>query len=498
MPTEPPIYAAIDLGSNSYRLEISRFDHGQLRRIEYIKETVRQGNGLDDELRLTPAAMQRGWDCLGRFAERLHGFDSAAVRAVATQTLREARNCQEFISRAQDILGFPIDVIAGREEARLIYLGVAHALPPSDERRMVVDIGGRSTELILGRAVIPLTTESFSLGSASWSTQFFPEGKFTVGAFKRAEIAAKALLEEGLQDFGSSCWDRAYGSSGTVGAVADILAANHWPAGEITSAALGWLLEKLLKAQSADQLKLVGLRDDRRPVIGGGVSILRALFDLLGIERMHVAEGALRHGVLYELLNLPVVIDQRERTILRLSEKFSVDQAQASRVCDAAAVLFKKLDTHDSAAESVRLEPLKQAARLHELGWSISHSDHHKHGAYILSNADAPGFSQQQLQELSRLVLGQRGKLKKLEPDLGDALFLRRLLALRLAVILCHARRTPRVSDLSLRVEGGARPRFTLSAPRGWADTFPQSAHLLREEALAWTKAPLPLELTGF
>lgn len=496
-PSTQILYAALDLGSNSYRLEISCFDHGQLRRIEYIKETVRQGSGLDDELRLTPAAMQRGWDCLARFAERLRGFDRACVRAVATQTLREARNAQDFIARAQTILGFPIDVIAGREEARLIYLGVAHALPPSNERRLVVDIGGRSTEIILGQAAVPAATESFELGSASWSARFFPDGKFTPSAFSRAEIAAKAVLEEGLEAFDASRWDSVYGASGTVCAVADILSANNWPPGEITLAALDWLHEKLLKAQSADQLKLLGLKDDRRPVIAGGVSILRALFGLLGIERMQVTDGGLRHGVLYELLNSPAVSDQRERTVARLCKKFGVDQAQGQRVANAATTLFRKLNAENSDDNSWPVTSLRWAAQLHELGWSISHSDHHKHGAYILDNADALGFSQQQLQGLSRLVLGQRGKLKKLEAHMGDATFLRQLLALRLAVILCHARQEPRVDDLSLRVHGGARPRFSLSAPRGWAEAFPQSAHLLREEAQAWVKAPCPLELTG-
>lgn len=494
---KPVLYAAVDLGSNSYRLEISYFEHGQRRRIEYIKETVRQGSDLDDEQRLTQAAMQRGWDCLARFAERLRGFDSACVRAVATQTLREARNCQEFIARAQAILGFPIDVIAGREEARLIYLGVAYALPPSTERRMVVDIGGRSTEIILGQAAVPTTTESFALGSVSWSAKFFPDGKFTANAFGRAEIAAKAVLEEGLQAFESSHWDAVYGSSGTAGAVADVLSAHDWPREEITQASLDWLLEKILKSGNADQLKLPGLKDDRRPVIAGGLSILRALFGLLGIQRMHVTEGGLRHGVLYELFDLPAVSDQRERTVARLCEKFGVDLAQGKRVANAATTFFDKLNIDESALDLGRVESLRWAAQLHELGWSISHSEHHKHGAYILDNADAPGFSQQQLQGLSRLVLGQRGKLKKLEAHLGDALFLRQLLALRLAVILCHARQTLRVDVLSLRAHGGARPRFSLSAPRGWADDFPQSTHLLREEAQAWVKAPCTLELTG-
>ncbi len=495
MPT-PPLYAAIDLGSNSFRLEIAGLDHGLLRRVDYLKETVRQGNGLDAEQRLSQVAMQRGWDCLARFAERLQGFDSRCVRAVATQTLREARNRDDFIAKAQSILGFPIDVISGREEARLIYMGVAHALPLSEERRLVVDIGGRSTEMIIGQGLKPLQVESFQVGSVAWSQRYFPDGQFTAAAFKAAEIAAKAVLEEGLDTFEAGHWDTAYGSSGTAGAVADALAASGWPVGDISMKALDWLLDKLLKAQSADRLKIEGLKEDRRMVIGGGVSVLRAVFSLLGVAHMRVAEGALRHGVLHELLDLPDKLDRRELTVAQLTEKFHVDKAQALRVADAAAALFSMLPVQAPEA-ALALSEVRWAARLHELGLPISHSEHHKHGAYVLDNADAPGFAQQQMHRLSRLVLGHRGKLRKLEADFGDALFMRQVLALRLAVILCHARRAPQLQGLSLQLDSGARPRMVLSAKDGWATAFPQSAYLLREEALAWAKAPCPLILNG-
>ncbi|HSI47859.1 MAG TPA: exopolyphosphatase, partial [Ideonella sp.] len=297
------LIAAVDLGSNSYRLEIGRHDHGQIHRTEYIKETVRQGNGLDEARNLTPEAMQRGWDCLARFAERLAGFKRAQVRAVATQTLREARNRDEFLAKATQVLGFPIDVISGREEARLIYQGVAHLLPQSDERRLVVDIGGRSTELILGQAFEAKVVESYRVGSVAWSMKYFPQGQFTAQAFESAEVAAKAVLDEALDAYRRDTWDVAYGSSGTIGAVADVLGAAGWAAGTITRDGLDWLHERLLEARSADRVKLDGLKDDRRPVVGGGVSVLRAVFDLLGIEEMQAAQGALRHGVLYDLLD---------------------------------------------------------------------------------------------------------------------------------------------------------------------------------------------------
>jgi exopolyphosphatase/guanosine-5'-triphosphate,3'-diphosphate pyrophosphatase len=491
--------AAVDLGSNSFRLEIGRLDHGQIHRTEYLKETVRQGNGLDDERNLTADAMQRGWDCLARFGERLAGFKKAQVRAVATQTLREARNRDEFLARACQVLGFPIDVISGREEARLIYQGVAHLLPQSDERRLVIDIGGRSTELILGQAFDARVMESYRVGSVAWSMKYFATGQLTPHAFQMAEIAAKAVLDEALNAYRRDAWDVAYGASGTVGAIGDVLAAAGWPQGRVTREGLDWLLERLLRAQSVDRLRLEGMKEDRRAVIGGGLSVLRALFDLLAIDEMQAAQGALRHGVLYDLLDREQgQTDVRSATVQRLVAQFNVDPAQAQRVSRVACQLLAQLRAGDSPAELDRCQrKLDWAARLHETGCLISHSDYHKHGAYILDNADAPGFALPELHRLSLLVLGHRGKLRKLEADFEDEVFVQQLLSLRLAVILCHARRDPDLKGLQL--EGGTRQnhRFSLSCRGGWAEAFPQSAHLLREEVLAWQKTPWSLTLTG-
>jgi exopolyphosphatase/guanosine-5'-triphosphate,3'-diphosphate pyrophosphatase len=481
------LLAAIDLGSNSYRLEIGRLEHGQIQRVEYLKETVRQGNGLDEARNLTPAAMQRGWDCLARFAERLASFGPRQVRAVATQTLREARNRDQFLLRARTILGFPIDVISGREEARLIYQGVTHLLPHSDERRLVVDIGGRSTELILGQGLDPRVTESYRVGSVAWSMKYFPEGRFTGEAFERAEVAAQAVLEEALGAYAPGSWDAAYGSSGTIGAVAEILeAAGHEP-GWITRAGLQWLKEQMLAARSADRVRLAALKEDRRPVIGGGLSVLRAAFDLLRIDRMQRAQGALRHGVLYDMLEREhLETDVRHATVQRLALKFGVDAAQAERVGRAARHLLQQLRPLEDAAALERLAgKLEWAARLHEIGSLISHSDYHKHGAYIIDNADAPGFAQPELHRLSVLVLGHRGKLRKIEAELDDAVLVQQLLCLRLAVILCHARRDPDLDGLRLASRGHG---FRLEVPPAWAAAFPQSAHLLREEMVAWQK----------
>lgn len=489
--------AAVDLGSNSFRLEIGRLDHGQIHRTEYLKETVRQGNGLDEERNLSADAMQRGWDCLARFGERLSGFSTVQVRAVATQTLREARNRDEFLRRAEQVLGFPIDVVSGREEARLIYQGVAHLLPQSSERRLVVDIGGRSTELILGQGFDARVMESYRVGSVAWSMKYFPDAQFTPMAFTIAEIAAKAVLDEALNAYRPSTWDVAYGASGTIGAVSDVLRAAGWPPGMVTREGLDWLLERLLKAQRADQLRLEGLKEDRRAVIGGGLAVLRAVFDLLNIHEMAAAEGALRHGALYDMLDREhIQTDMRATTVQRLATKFEVDAPQATRVSRVAADLFRQMTPDMPADQRDRLErKLDWAATLHEIGAQISHSDYHKHGAYILGNADAPGFALSELHRLSQLVLGHRGKLRKLDADFEDAQFVQQLLALRLAVVLCHARRDPDLKGLSLTCGAPPTRRFALNCRAGWADAWPQSAHLLREEIMAWQKTPWSLQL---
>jgi len=496
--------AAVDLGSNSFRLEIGRIEHGQFYRTEYLKETVRQGSGLDEERNLSPEAMQKGWDCLARFGERLAGFHPTEVRAVATQTLREARNRDVFLQRANAVLGFPIDVISGREEARLIYQGVAQALPQGNERRLVIDIGGRSTEMILGQGFEPKLMESYRVGSIAWSTRYFPDNQLSKHNFQMAEIAAKAVLDEALNAYRPDDWDVAYGSAGTVGAVADVLAAAGWPTGIVSRDGLDWLLDKLILSQSTDRIRLPGMRDDRRAIIGGGVSILRAVFDLLQIDQMHQANGGLRHGLLFDLMgDTSNQTDVRASSIQRLAAKFGTDAEHGQRVGAVANHLFCQLQAQAAGNPGAELcdermnRKLNWAALLHEIGSHIAHSDYHKHGAYILDNADAMGFSISELHKLSLLVLGHRGKLRKLEADFEDEVFVQQLLTLRLAVILCHARRDPDLKGLALTRDAENLNTFILSCRTGWAKAFPQSAHLLREEVIAWQKTPWTLMLKG-
>ena len=485
------LLAAIDLGSNSFRLEIGRYEHGQVQRIEYLKETVRLGNALDERRNLSQEAMQRGWECLSRFSERLQQLKKPPIRAVATQTLREARNRETFLARGRKILGLPIEVITGNEEARLIYLGVSSLLPSSEERRLVIDIGGRSTELIQGTGIKPRKTASFPLGSVGWSMNFFADGKLSEKAFYQAEVAAQAVLGEALTQFSPEQWDIAYGTSGTVNAVADILQAAGLSMEQIAFEDVQWLRQQLIAAGSTAKVDLAGLKEDRRPVIGGGVSILHALMELLRIDTLQVAQGALRNGVMAEMLKRSQHrSDIRDLSVRRLARKFVMDKDQSLRVKRTALqILGKILDNDDKSQVAMLRQQLGWAGQLHEIGFAISHDDYHKHGAYILDHSDLAGFNMQELHRVGMLILGQQGKLKNLEVDFDEEDFAQLLVALRLAILLSHARRDPDIGALQFACLA-ADKLFTVQASQDWARTYPQSTHLLRLEEAAWAKTP--------
>jgi exopolyphosphatase/guanosine-5'-triphosphate,3'-diphosphate pyrophosphatase len=495
-PADKALLAAIDLGSNSFRLEIGRLDGGQIQRVEYIKEPVRQGGDLDENRNLTPQAIERGLRCLARFAERLEGFDTSHVRAVATQTLREANNREVFLKLAKKTLGFDVEVISGVEEARLIYQGVNRFLPQSDEKRLVIDIGGRSTEFILGQGFVSHHTASLHVGSVAWSMKHFPEGDFTEKAFARAEIAAESIFETLGANYSNKHWDVAYGASGTIGAVADVLVQYGRPADVVTKEGLYWLREELLRARSTEKLRLNGLREDRKPVIGGGLSVLIAVFEFLQIETLNVAKGALRHGLLYDMLTREDdMLDLRNASLRRLAKKFDVDQNHANTVADVAVKLFEKV-TEDinfaSGEQQIHARKLRWAAQLHEIGSMISPVDTNMHGAYILEHTEPQGFAQSELHCLSLLILGHRGKIKRLDADLSNRVFVMQLLCLRLAVILCHARKKPNLRGIQILLNANT---VTLTLPANWPQKFPQSYYLLDEETLVWQKANWYLQL---
>ena len=511
-PPSPRLLAAIDIGSNSFRLEIGQLLRGRYKRVEYLKETVRLGAGLDADGLLTDEAAGRGLDCLARFAQRLAGFAPTQVRAVATQTLREARNRDAFLARGQAALGYPIDVISGREEARLIYAGVAR-LQPSDAPRLVIDIGGRSTEMILGHGRTPTAAESFPVGSVSLSMRYFGDGRFTEAAFRAALIAAGAEFAEALAPFSKDRWQEALGSSGTAGAVSQLLAASRVTDGGITPAGLRWCIERCLEAGHAGRLDLPGLKDDRRAVIAGGASILYTLATQFDIAALQPARGALRQGVIFDLDERHAAageaghgsahaVDMRDASTRQMQRQFDVDAEQAARVARVADALWRSADplatvepSKPGARErlSERQRELGWATALHEVGMMISHHDHHRHSAYVLAHADAAGFSQSQQRWLADLVLAQRGGLRKVATALEQDVFAWQALCLRLAVIHCQARGPIDETALTLRRQGA---QATLVFPKRWADGQPRTLYLLGEEALAWERGgPLRLVL---
>lgn len=486
------LLAAVDLGSNSFRLEIGRVEHGQIQRVDYLKEAVRQGGDLDEERNLTPDAIERGLKCLARFGETLKGFPPHCVRAVATQTLREAKNRDVFIRQAKKALGYDVEVISGVEEARLIYQGVSRLLPQSNEKRLVIDIGGRSTEFIIGQHFTTETTDSLRVGSVAWSLKYFADGQFSERNFQRAEIAAESFLDMVAETYQSKHWDVAYGASGTVGAVADILECAGFGADIVTQEGLTWLRHQLIKAKHVNHLELVGLKEERKAVIAGGLSILIAVFDILKLDTLVVAKGALRHGLLYDMIaEDDATEDLRDASIYRLTTRFGANKTQASNVSKVALRFYDLLtpslhvpeeDMHDFIKHR---QILGWAAYCHEIGCAISHSESQRHGAYILDNTELMGFAQSELHRLSLLVLGHYGKLRKLEADFNDEVFICQLLALRLAVIFCHSRNMPVLKNLQLTRDGY---RFLLSLPSAWQKAFPQTCYLLEEEVLSWQK----------
>ena len=475
--------AAVDLGSNSFRLEVARVAGDQLYPLDSLKETVRIAGGLGKDKVLDDAAQARALGCLERFGERLRGLAPGAVRCVGTSTLRIAKNADAFIRKAEAALGHPIEIVAGREEARLIYLGVAHSLPASPDRRLVVDIGGGSTELIIGHGLKPHERESLHMGCVNYSQRFFAGGAIDKAALKAAEMAARVEVERVAREFSRDNWQQAIGSSGTARALREVLEQCGWSARGITADGLAQLRSALAKAGHADALDLPGLVRERRPVIAGGFAIMAGLFAELGIEQMEVADAAMREGILYDLLGRFHRHDMREATVEEFTRRYHIDTLQAARV---KRVALKLLAASGSADEN-DARFLDWAARLHEIGLMVSHGGYHRHSGYILENADMPGFSRTEQARLALLARAQRGRLTKLQ-DFVAVADKERLLVwlLRQAVIVCRSRAEPHLPDVELEV---SNKRFRLSLPAGWLDDRPLTQRALEEEAAHWHAA---------
>jgi len=489
--------AAVDMGSNSFRLQVGRIVGNQIYPLDGLKETVRLAGGLTADKRLDTASQQRALAALSRFAERLRGFAPDAVRAVATNTLRVAKNAPQFLARAEKTLGFPIEVIAGREEARLIYLGVAHTLPNHRIRHLVVDIGGGSTEFIIGRDIRPQHLESLYMGCVGYSLRFFPGGRIDKRSMKEAELAARRELQTIVHTYRAAGWDEAVGSSGTAKAICDLLELNRFANGSITRDGLERLRGRLIQAGHAERAGLAGMRPDRVPVIPGGVAIMSAVFKEFGLEEMVFSEGALRLGVLYDLLGRYHHDDLREATVSRFMQRYEVDRRQAARVAETVTGFYRQLRPQDDIEESPAAQFLIWAARLHEIGISVAHSGYHKHSAYILANADMPGFSKRDQALLSRLVLAHRGKLERVQALAGQ--FQEQpewllIFCLRLAALLHRARDDAPLPGIRVRLTGKG---FELHIDREWLAAAPLTAAVLAEEAEQWANVGIEFKMRG-
>ena len=476
--------AAIDLGSNSFHLQVVRVVDGQIYELDAIKETVRLAAGFDADKRLSEAAQETALACLNRFGERLRGFAPEAVRAVGTNALRVARNAGAFLARAEKVLGFPIEIIAGREEARLIYVGVAHSLPVSPKHRLVVDIGGGSTECIIGSGLEPIHTESLYMGCVSHTQRYFPDGKISASRMQKAELAARAELQTITSEFAETGWQEAFGSSGTARTVGEMIVQGGFGERAITPQGIARLRAALIDAGDWRDLSMPGLPADRVPVIAGGFAILAAVVEELHIKRMSLSAYALRHGVLFDLIGRAQHHDMREITVRQFLRRYQVDLAQARRVEGVAQALFETLapGLPDPRREHA-LQLLTWAARLHEIGISISYSGYHKHSAYIVQNADMPGFSRADQASLALLLLAHRGSLNKVRALVASEDDWGLILALRLAVLLNRRRANRPPPPVTLSRQDG---KFRLAVDQAWLAQHPLSETALDNEVGQW------------
>jgi exopolyphosphatase / guanosine-5'-triphosphate,3'-diphosphate pyrophosphatase len=485
------LLAAVDLGSNSFHLAIGRVVDSQIYPLDSLREVVRLGGGLTADKRIDRATQARSLEALAKFGERLRGFPRQAVRAVGTNTLRVAKNAPQFLREAREALGFPIEVIAGREEARLIYLGVAHSLPAGNQRRLAVDIGGGSTEFIVGTGLQPQLTESLYMGCVSYSLKYFPDGRIDKARLKAAELAARNELAGIGNAYRAAGWQEAVGSSGTAKALADLLNQNGFAAEGITREGLDRLRSVLLKLERADPDRLPGLRADRSPVLPGGLAIMLAVFDEFRLEKMSVSDGALRQGVLYDLLGRVEHRDMREATVSEFVRRYHIDTAQAERVKAFALRLYDSFVPH--VEDDVDRQMLDWSARLSEVGLSIAHAQYHKHSSYVLSNADMPGFSRMEQQRLARVVLAHRGKLGKMQDAGLDGTDWLLVFALRLSTLLMRSRTDAPLPPLRI---AGNSAGFRLEVPQAWLEENPLTGAAFESETEVWKAVGMRLEVS--
>ncbi len=483
------MYAAVDLGSNSFHIVISRYQHGEFVVVDRHRETVRLASGLNDENELSDEVAVRALDCLQKFSQLLLSVPEDNIRAVGTNALRRMRDGHKFLEKAESMLNHPIEIIAGREEARLIYLGVVKGSEFGDSSRVVVDIGGGSTEVIVGNSDEPAHRESLEMGCVVVSNKFFADGILSEDRFEQAILYSELAIQPVVKLFKQQGWQHVIGCSGTIKSLSNILDAMGWANGEITLSALRKLYDYVLKEGSVSGLQLPGLTDDRKPVFAGGLSILIALFELFSFERMQVSDVALREGVLYDLIGRTADSDVRDVALNALLQRCAVDVHHAEYVKNTALRLYDDVSTTWDIDVRLLRKMLGWSALVHEIGMLISHDAYHKHGAYLVQNADLVGFARRDQMLLACMIRGHRRKFPVQDFEKLPASIVtpakRLAILLRLAVLLHRARSEPLPEGLSSSASG---MQLTLSFPDGWLAAHPLTSADLQQEK-KWLKA---------
>ncbi|MDE2304890.1 MAG: exopolyphosphatase [Gammaproteobacteria bacterium] len=479
----PDVLAAVDLGSNSFHMVVARHSHGQILILDRLREMVRLAAGLDESGRLDDAAVERALRCLERFGQRLRAMHADSVRVVGTNALRRARRKRWFLERARAALGHPIEIISGLEEARLIYSGVAHTSPMSHDKRLVIDIGGGSTELVIGEGFNPMLLESMSVGCVGLAARYFEDGRITEKRFERARTAVRMELEPVTAAYRKLGWLEAFGSSGTVRVIGDLLRRLYPDEPRITPGNLAKLADRALAAGHVDRLALVEVDAERAPVFPSGLAILLEVVETLGIDRLRIAEGAMREGLLYDMMGRFTDEDARVRSVRAMEKRYHVDAAQADRVEATAVALLAQVESAWGLDDPFAELALRWAARLHEVGLDIAHSKYHRHGAYLLEHADLPGFPREEQLLLAALVGAHRRQLsleslEDLVPP-WDRLAEYLIVLLRLAVLLHRGRSPEPQPEPKLRVRGRT---LTLELPARWLKDHPLTIEDLDQE----------------
>lgn len=473
------MFAAVDLGSNSFRLHIGKHDGESIRILKTARDPIRLGAGLDGNGNLTPQAMQTALACLRNFRTILAEFSLDAVRVVATNTLRIAKNAAEFLPHAEEAIGYPIEIISGEEEGRLIYMGVASSLA-SNERRLVIDIGGGSTELILGHGAEILHVDSYGVGTVRQSETFFPDGRIDAAAYDAAILAARTYFEDAATPYHPKHWHAAYGSSGTMRAISDVIAKNGIGDGRMSLHNLEILKNMLIGYGHVSRIGLLGIKPERVIVMIGGLSVLIGVMQEIGVPAMTAVDAGLRMGVLWDLELRATRRDRRDQSAHEFMRRFQADEGRAIRVANTAATLFQQLKPESD----VYARYLYWSSLLHEIGLTVSHTGFHKHSAYMVENADLPGFTTREQSFMSMLILAQKGNLKKIGDALQDADFAKAVLALRLATMLMHSRIDADVSHLRVKM----KHRIDLEIDNAWLSEHRTLSYWLDKERGAWNE----------